>query len=380
MTSTTMLVEEIAIDLANIFAETAIERDKKGGTPKRERDFIRKSGLLKLMIPTQYGGLGGSWSDVFKITQIFAKVDSSLAHVFAYHFVNVATVEMCGSEEQKNHFYSETVNHNAFWGNAFNPIQIQLEATRNDDGYVLNGVKTFCSGSVDSDYLLVSALYEEQEDSFLAIIPTKRIGIEVKEDWNNMGQRQTDSGSIHFQNVQVYPHEKLVKGLHADEFSKLRFHIASFALNHLYVGIIEGALDTAAIYTREQTRPRSPLHTSAAEDPIIQYHYGQFFAQLEAAKLVVEKADRLLEKLWEDRTHITPAKRNELDVALQTAKIVTTQVGLEITSRIYDVMGSRATASRYGFDRYWRNLRTMTLHVPVDTAIQAVGKHFLENK
>lgn len=74
---------------------------------------------------------------------------------------------------------------------------------------------------------------------------------------------------------------------------------------------------------------------------------------------------------------ITPKHRSNLDDALQTAKIFTTQVGLDITSKIFEVMGSRATAGRYGFDRYWRNLRTMTLHVPVDTSIQSLGRKFL---
>ena len=36
-------------------------------------------------------------------------------------------------------------------------------------------------------------------------------------------------------------------------------------------------------------------------------------------------------------------------------------------------MGARATTAKYGFDRYWRNLRTFTLHDPVDYKIQEIG-------
>ncbi len=45
-----------AEELAAEFAKDAVERDKAGGTPKRQRDLIRESGLLKLIIPSQYGG------------------------------------------------------------------------------------------------------------------------------------------------------------------------------------------------------------------------------------------------------------------------------------------------------------------------------------
>lgn len=49
---------QIARRLAADFAENAAERDVAGGTPKAERDALRRSGLLSLIIPREYGGLG----------------------------------------------------------------------------------------------------------------------------------------------------------------------------------------------------------------------------------------------------------------------------------------------------------------------------------
>lgn len=370
-------IDEIAEKLAGQFEQTAVERDKTGGNAKIERDLIRESGLLKLLIPTEFGGLGGNWHDVFQVVRTIARADSSLAHVIGYHFINLVTPHLCGSQEQMEFYYRETAKNNYFWGNAFNPVAIQLKAEKTATGYVLNGVKTFCSGSVDSDVLLVSALVEGQDEPLLVVIPSKRIGVDIKGDWDNMGQRQTDSGTIIFSNVEVHEEEVLRQGFYASEFSQLRLNIATFILNHVYLGITEGALQSALTYTREQTRPRAITQTSAIEDPIIQHHYGQFYVQVEAANLVVKKADLLLQELWDEPEKITPEHRSDLDDALQTAKIFTTQAGLDITSKIFEVMGSRATSSRYGFDRYWRNLRTMTLHVPVDTSIQSLGRKFL---
>ncbi|MFB7156303.1 acyl-CoA dehydrogenase family protein [Lysinibacillus sp. NPDC056232] len=377
-TKTVKKIEEIATSLAQKFKETAVTRDQAGGNAKNERDLIRESGLLKLLIPTEYGGLGGDWLDVLQVVRIFARVDSSLAHIFGYHFVNLTTPHLCGNEEQKVRYYTETVQRNLFWGNAFNPIDIKLTATKHDKHYIFEGKKTFCSGSVDSDYLLASALLEGREEPLLAIIPTKRIGIEVKGDWDNFGQRQTDSGTVEFHAVRVELNEVLENGFNRDEFSRLRLNISSFILNHLYLGIVEGAFEAARIYTQTETRARSPLYTSATEDPIIQKHFGEFFAQVEAAKLVVERSDELFQKLWLKGSNITLAEREALDDAANVAKIVTTKIGLDITSRMFEVMGSRATANRYGFDRYWRNLRTMTLHVPVDMTIQELGRRVLQ--
>jgi hypothetical protein len=36
-------------------------------------------------------------------------------------------------------------------------------------------------------------------------------------------------------------------------------------------------------------------------------------------------------------------------------------------------MGARATKAKDRFDRFWRNLRTLTLHDPVDYKVRDVG-------
>ena len=130
-------------------------------------------------------------------------------------------------------------------------------------------------------------------------------------------------------------------------------------------------------YTATKTRPRSSHVESAIDDPSIQRHYGEFYVQIEAARLLVDKTDEIFQRLWDKGIAVTEEERKELDYAVYAAKAFTTKAGLEITSRIFEVMGSRSTASHYGFDRFWRNMRTMTLHVPVDTVIQNLGEWVL---
>lgn len=364
---------QIAEELAQKFYENAAKRDSTGGIPKVERDLIRESGLLKVLIPKEYGGWGGTWTDVVNIVKTFAKYDSSLAHIYGYHFVNLITSHLWGNSEQQEYYYRETAKNNWFWGNAFNSVDIKLIAHKEKEHFVLNGVKTFCTGSVDSDNLIVSALYEGQENLFIAIIPTNREGVIVNEDWDNFGQRQTDSGTVTFTNVIVKEEEVLQNGFDPSEFAKLRINISHFILNHLFLGIMEGAFEEAKKYTTANTRPRSPLAASAIEDPSIQRHYGEFYVQIEAARLLVEKTDVIFQRLWDKGEAITEEERNELNYAVYATKAFTTKAGLDITSRIFEVMGSRSTAGQYGFDRFWRNMRTMTLHVPVDTIIQNLG-------
>jgi alkylation response protein AidB-like acyl-CoA dehydrogenase len=67
----------IARGLAGKFAATARDRDRLAGTPRVERALIRDSGLLKLVVPRELGGLGGTWPTAMQITQIFEVTGAS---------------------------------------------------------------------------------------------------------------------------------------------------------------------------------------------------------------------------------------------------------------------------------------------------------------
>ena len=54
-----------------------------------------------------------------------------------------------------------------------------------------------------------------------------------------------------------------------------------------------------------------------------------------------------------------------------------TEVALEITSGIFEATGARSTASSLRFDRFWRNVRTHTLHDPVAYKRREVGRFVL---
>ncbi len=85
-----------AEQLAAEFAATAVERDKTGGTAYAERKRLRESGLLKLIIPVEYGGHGLDWHDTLRIVRIIARADSSLAHLFGFQHLLLATVRLFG--------------------------------------------------------------------------------------------------------------------------------------------------------------------------------------------------------------------------------------------------------------------------------------------
>jgi alkylation response protein AidB-like acyl-CoA dehydrogenase len=373
---------EIADQLAAAFAQTAVERDKQGGTAKVERGLLRTSGLLNVTIPADLGGWGMEWPDTMKLIRIFARVDSSIAHLFGFQHLMLASVSLYGSRMQTEELFSETVRNQWFWGNALNPLDKRTSLTSKNGGYLINGRKSFCSGAVDSDMLIVSAIRATDEKFMVAAIPSSRSGIRILDDWDAMGQRQTDSGTVEFRDAAAGQEEFLkTPGPLGSVRASLRSCIAQLILSNIFLGIAEGALEESRNYTLAQTRPWiASTAQSATEDPYILANYGSFFVNLQAAQALTDIAGESLQRAWESGDAITENQRGKCALDVATSKVMTNNAGLDITSRMFEVMGARAAAGPARIDRFWRNLRTHTLHDPVDYKIRELGDWVLNHQ
>ncbi|AYO52843.1 acyl-CoA dehydrogenase family protein [Acinetobacter wuhouensis] len=371
----------VAQRLAEQFAQTAAERDKTGGNPKYERDLIRQSGLLGLSIPTQYGGQGADWKTIFQTIRTIAQVDSSLAHVYGFHHLLIATVQLFSQPEQYAKWFEDTAKNNLFWGNTLNPLDRRTKATQiSENEYAFHGDKSFCSGSMDSDILLCSG-FNEAGKLLIGVIPTARQGVSFLGDWNNMGQRQTDSGTSHFEQVKISKNELLLNpGPLSTPYSSVRPLIAQLIFVHLFLGVAEGAFEVAKETVQSQKAWSKSLAENAVNDPFTQKHFAEFYVQLESVRLLANKAVESLQDAWNIGEDLTAEQRGQVSVAIATAKIAATNTSLFVTQNIFQVMGARATTAKLNLDRFWRNVRTQTLHDPIDYKYQEVGEWVLTGK
>lgn len=373
-------VASVAAALAGRFARTAPQRDLLGGCPKVQRDDIRASGLLALSIPQSLGGLGGAWQGTLEVVRSLARVDSSLAHLFAFHHLMLATVQLYGTQSQWETWFRHTASHDWFWGNALNPRDRRATCQRFDGGLLLSGPKSFCSGAQDSEMLVVSG--DDDGELVIAAVPTARSGITVIQDWDNMGQRQTDSGSVHFERLRIEHADVLSEpGPLSTPRSCLRSLISQAILVNIYVGIAEGAFDDARRYTLNEARP---WHASGFErmedDPYVLAQFGDFHVGLEGLRLLADRAGETLDQALALGDAITAEQRGQLALQIATAKVAATRSGLDICNRLFDVTGARSTHAALGLDRHWRNLRTHTLHDPVHYKTRELGEWVLKGQ
>jgi alkylation response protein AidB-like acyl-CoA dehydrogenase len=377
-TSHPALPGEVAQALAAMFSATSAERDARGGTPKAERDALRESGLLRLSIPTEFA----TWRETLDIIRVLGRADSSLGHVFGFHHLMLATVRLFGKVPQWSTWFAQTARHQWFWGNALNPLDTRTASTTHAEWREFSGQKSFCSGAIDSEMLIASAHDAKTGSLLVAAIPTGRSGVCVAHDWDNIGQRQTDSGSVTFKRVRVEHNEVLVDpGPLSTPFACLRPVLAQLILTNIYLGIGESAFGDAQHYTLHESRPWHVANVERAQDdPYILGQYGEFWVGLESARALADRAAERFDAAWNRGTALNEAERGEVALAVATAKVAAIEAGLAVCTRMFDVAGARATHGGLRLDRHWRNLRTHSLHDPLAYKLREIGEWALKKQ
>lgn len=371
----------IAERLAASFAASAAERDRVGGCARTERRRLRDSGLLSVFIPEEFGGWGLPVAEVLKLVRIISRADSSLGHVFGFQHLMLATVQLFGTAEQYQRLASTTAKQRWFWGNALNPLDRRTRIQPQGTQFLIEGTKSFCSGSVDADALIVSALDPDDKLMVLAL-PASRAGILVREDWDGIGQRQTDSGTVELHGVTAEPSELLRSpGPLGSTYASIRPLFAQLILANVYLGIAEGAFGEARKYTRTQARAwHSSGVSSANKDPYVLARYGELLLAIEQARLLTDQAGEQLSRAFARGDELTAEERAHTGVAIALAKVATSRTSLEVSSRVFEVMGARAARASEALDRFWRNARTHTLHDPADYKVRELGEWALNEE
>ncbi|WP_174906794.1 acyl-CoA dehydrogenase family protein [Burkholderia diffusa] len=359
---------------------TAVARDRAGGHAADEKQRLADAGLLTLAVPREFGGQEAEWPAIYDTIRRIARVDSALAHLVGFQILQVVSVDVWGSAAQRERLLRGTVEHRWWWGNAVNPLDTRLVATATPDGgYRLDGVKGFCSGTRGSQRMTVSAHDPETGRAVFGVVPTDRDGITVNDDWDPVGQRQTDSGSVRFDGVTLAPDDVL----HRSETpptprATLRTLVSQLVLTNLFVGLAEGALAEAREYVLAHGRPWINSGVAqAGDDPYTLQRFGNMHVQAVAAASLADRAAVALQRAWTRRDALTADERAEAALAVSDAKIVAQRAALDNGEALFDACGARATAASLGLDRFWRNARTHTLHDPLDYRLRDVGRFAL---
>lgn len=373
-----------AEEVADILAADAVERDRANQPPHAEIQLLKSAGLVTVLGPKAFGGAELPWHVVSKIVRIIGRADGSIGQLLGYHYLWAWAARLVGTEAQIEAVEELYTSNNFFFGGAVNPRDADLVITEDGDELVFNGSKSFSTGGRVADLTVLEGVLEGTETHVFAIVPTDQPGIVFAGDWDNLGQRLTESGSVEIRDVRTdwasaagfvdKVYQPLV-------YNTLNVPALQALFNNLYLGIAEGALRTAAAYTREYTRAwpyGGESKQRGTEEFYVLEGYGELASKLWADAALIDQIDlEIGEVLHAPREELTERRRGELAVRVAAGKLRIVEDGLEVATKIFELTGARASANSVGLDIYWRNLRTHSLHDPLPYKKHEVGKHVL---
>ena len=339
--------------LIQLIAKDAKERRSTGSTerPNYAMDLIRKSRFGALRLPIELGGAGASLRELFFAIIRLAEADPDVAHILRFHFYQVEDL-LRNPEEESSKLWLEKVAGGKIIGNAYTEIskinvgkyEFETNLLPDGDGYRLNGIKYFSTGTLYSDYVFVTASNSEGK-TVSAVIPTNREGVVIEDDWDGIGQKLTGSGTTRLNNVFVHPHEVTVD---SDDKTPFNSHLQLY-LQAVIAGIMRNIVSDASVLvkTRKRTFSFAAADTPAA-DPLLQETIGQLSSKTFAAEAIVLAAADALDNAVNAVVdgNIDFGLSHDASLRAAQAKVIVDDLALKAATLLFEVGGASATENQ----------------------------------
>ncbi|MGY3684490.1 acyl-CoA dehydrogenase family protein [Streptomyces sp. TE33382] len=331
--------------------------DDAGGRPSDTAlTALRGSGLLRLPVPVEYGGLGASWRDVNAAITSLARVDASMGIILFLHHAAVSRIIDWGSEEQKKRCLTAITRDGQIFASSWSEPgagaakqHIATTATaRADGGWDLSGAKTFTTGAGVADLYLILARTGDsgpatgsygQTNQGIFVVEAAGAGFEVDGVLDLAGMRRSATGLIRLDAYAAGPGDMLARS--ADTPTVIGHpHVLGLTLGAVALGVAETAHDLALEAARRRSLVDSPLYRH------LLFELG---SRLAAVRGVVDAATRA------DGDRTVPAL---------TAKVFASETAETICRGAQEIAGSAAFSRTHPLNRLAQDARAVTLMGP----------------
>ncbi|MFD3553599.1 acyl-CoA dehydrogenase family protein [Streptomyces goshikiensis] len=350
---------------AFIEAEVVPVYDEWFAAGQAPRDFYYKLGELGVFginVPEEFGGAG---LDTHKFEAVLYEETSRAGVNFGGSGVHVLLalpyIKMLADDEQKKRYLPKFVSGEEMWalamtepGTGSDVAGMKTTAKLSEDGthYVLNGSKTFITGGVHADRVIVCARTSaprEDDRRFgisLFAVDTKSAGYSIGRKLDKLGLRTSDTAELAFVDVKV-PVEDLM-----GEENKGFYYLGANLPSERW-GIAFGAYAQAKAairFAQQYVTERTVFGKPVAHFQNTKFELAACQAEVDAAEAV---ADRALEAL--DAGELTAAEA-------ASAKLFCTEVAHRVIDKCLQLHGGYGYMNEYPIARLYADNRVNRIY------------------
>ena len=370
---------EAARKLAASAREHAGKRDQQRKLPWSLVEEFTRSGLGSISIAREFGGPQVSFVTLAEVFAIISAADPALGQIPQNQVGILSLIAATATRAQKEQLFASVLQG---WriGNAGpergskNTLDLKARITADGDEFAISGQKFYSTGALFAHWVAVKALNDEGRQ-VMAFVRRGTPGLRVVDDWSGFGQRTTASGTVLLNNVRVEA-ELVVDSSRLNDAPNIQGAVSQLIQAAIDLGIARGAIADTISFVRERSRPWIDAKVERnSDDPYVIADIGKLHIELHAAEALLRKAGRVLDDVSAAPIDAPGAARASIAVA--EAKVLSTELSLLASEKLFELAGSRASLAEFNLDRHWRNARVHTLHDPVRWKYHAIGAYRL---
>lgn len=352
-----------------VVAPSAVTIDRERRFPREGLDALAGAGLTGLLVPQQYGGLGGNLSDLVRVLMEVGRGCGSTAMCFLMHCCGSAVIAAKATPEQGETWLRPAASGMSLATLAFSErgtgahfYMPDLTLTTSGSGLTLNGRKSFITSGGEAQLYPILVKSPSVEGLDIFIVTRDMPGVSFQGPWEGIGMAGNSSIAGNFENVAVPEANRLGA---AGDGQGLVFDVVAptflSGLAAVSVGIAQAALEAAIEHAKSRTYSSGQV---LAEVPVIQSYIAGMAVRAESARQLVLAAAAAADA----------GEATALPLLFE-AKIGATEAAQYVTQTAMEVGGGQAYSPTLPMERHWRDARAGSVMAPTNEVLSTwLGK------
>ncbi|OAS21605.1 acyl-CoA dehydrogenase family protein [Paenibacillus oryzisoli] len=348
-------------------APTAALRDEEERYDRHIFDTMGGLGLTGIMVPEEYGGLGSDRLTNCLVLEEIARACASTGYTLYVHSgLAAAAISMFGNEEQKKLYLVPMGNGQKLgayaWSERALPngiVDLQTEALRDGDDYVLRGKKVLVSNAGEADVYVVFAATGNNstaDASSAFIIEKGTPGCMLRQKERKIGLRGSPSMSIELVDCRVPLANRLGEEGDGHRIALRTLESARSGIAALAVGLAQAAMDVSISYAKTRRQFDKPI----VQQQAIAFKLANMATQIEAARLLTYQA------AWHDSQEGDGGAYSNLFAG---------HIAMAVTIEAVQIHGGYGYTKAFPVERYMRDAKMLqTIEASMDEQRRAIAR------
>jgi isovaleryl-CoA dehydrogenase len=261
------------------------------------------SSLLGITVAEDFGGLAMGYQAHCKVMEELSRASASIALSYAAHSqLCMNQLSLNGTTDQKERFLPGLTAGELIGALAMSEhsagsdvVSMKTTATKNGDGYVLNGTKMWITNGPDADVIVVYAKTEPFKGSkgITAFLVEKSFsGFSCARKLDKLGMRGSNTGELVFEDVYV-PSENILGKLNGGVKVLMEgLDLERLVLSAGPLGIMQACLDVVLPYTHQRKQFGTPI----AHNQLVQGKLADMYVALQTARAYTYSTAELVDQ------------------------------------------------------------------------------------